>query len=136
MADAHVVTGLKAKRAAIFREIARLEGVIERHRADLVVLATAIAIVTGKPVESASEPPSRKRLFQRGEIGQLVFGILRRSERPLSTAEIAAMAVPNADTERQKAILKSVGKSLAKFRRQGHVLGERRGNLTWWWLPD
>ena len=61
----------------------------------------------------------------------MVFAALRRSERPLSTVEIAALVLPDAE---RKAALKSVGKSLAKFRQRGDVLGERKGNMTWWRL--
>jgi hypothetical protein len=36
----------------------------------------------------------------------------------------------------RKRAIKSVGKSLAKFRQKGHVLGVRKGNMTWWRLPE
>ena len=129
MAEPHVVSGLKAKRSEIVREIDRLEAVIAGHRADLSIIDAATAIVTGKPAGEASQ--KRKRLFQRGEIGRLVFAALRRSERPVSTAEIAALMA----TEGKRPTLKSLGKSLAKFRERGDVTGERKGNMTWWRLP-
>lgn len=128
MGEPHVIVGLKARRAEIVREIDRLQAIVEAHRADILQLEAAIAICTGKRFY---EPQRRKRLFQRGRIGQMVFAALRRSERPLSTVEIAALVLPDAE---RKAALKSVGKSLAKFRQRGDVLGERKGNMTWWRL--
>ena len=130
MGEPHVIVGLKAKRAEIVREIDRLQAIVEAHRADILQLEAAIAICTGKRFY---EPQGRKRLFQRGRIGQMVFAALQRSEPPLSTVEIAALVLPDAE---RKAAIKSVGKSLAKFRQRGDVLGERRGNMTWWRLPD
>jgi len=32
-------------------------------------------------------------------------------------------------------VMNRVGKTLAKFRQRGDVLGERCGNMTWWQLP-
>jgi hypothetical protein len=81
------------------------------------------------------EPQRPKRLFQRGRLGQLVFAVLRRSERPLSTVEIVALVSPDAERQSRKSAIKSVGKSLAKFRQRGDVLGERKGNMAWWRLP-
>jgi hypothetical protein len=129
MGEPIVILRLKAKRAEIVREIDRLQAIIEAHGADLLHIEAAIAICAGKPFY---EPQRRKRLFQRGEIGQLVFAALRRTERPLSTVEIVALVSPDAE---RKAAIKTVGKSLAKFRQRGDVLGERRGNITWWRLP-
>ena len=130
MGEPIVILRLRAKRAEIVREVDRLQAFIDGHRADLLHIEAAIAICEGK--QRFYEPQKPKRLFQRGRIGQMVFAALRRSERPLSTVEIVALVLP--DTER-KAAIKSVGKSLAKFRQRGDVLGERRGNMTWWRLP-
>ena len=132
MGEPHVISGLKAKRAEIVREVDRLQAFIDAHKADILQLEAAIAICEGKRFY---EPEKPKRLFQRGRIGQMVFAALRRSERPLSTVEIVALVSPDADREKRTAMLKAVGKSLAKFRQRGDVLGERKGNLTWWRLP-
>jgi hypothetical protein len=132
MAEPHVIVGLKRQRAKILAEIARLESLIAGHRADLLHIEAALAICAGK---RSYEPQRRKRLFQRGAVGQLVFAALRRSEHPLSTVEIAAMVSPDGEPRRRKATIKTVGKSLAKFRHRGDVTGERKGNMTWWRLP-
>ena len=133
MAGSLVVTGLKRQRAKILAEIARLEGVIAGHRADILHLeAIAITVCSGKRFY---EPQTPKRLFQRGQVGQVVFAALRRAERPLSTAEIAGLIAPGSEPRTRKATIKTVGKSLAKFRQRGHVIGERKGNMTWWRLP-
>jgi len=130
MAEPHVITGLRAKRAEIIREIDRLQAIIAAHGADLFHIEAAMAICLGKPVY---EPQRRKRLFQRGEVGKLVFAALRRSERPLSTVEVVALVSPDRP---RKAAIKTVGKTLAKFRQRGDVIGERQGNMTRWRLPD
>ena len=124
-----VILRLKAKRAEIVREIDRLQATLAAHGADLLHIEAAIAICAGKPLY---EPQRRKRLFQRGELGKLVFAALRRSERPLSTVEIVALVSPDAE---RKVAIKSVGKALAKYRQRGDVRGERKGNMTWWRLP-
>ena len=129
MGEPIVILRLKAKRAEIVREIDRLQATLAAHGADLLHIEAAIAICAGKPLY---EPQRRKRLFQRGELGKMVFAALRRSERPLSTVEIVALVSSDAD---RKAALKTIGKTLAKFRQRGDVLGERKGNMTWWRLP-
>ena len=129
MGEPIVILRLKAKRAEIVREIDRLQATLAAHGADLLHIEAAIAICAGKPLY---EPQRRKRLFQRGELGRMVFAALRRSERPLSTVEIVALVSPERE---RKAALKAIGKSLAKFRQRGDVLGERKGNMTWWRLP-
>ena len=129
MAEPLVITGLRRQRAKILAEIVRLESVIAGHRADILHLEAAITVCTGKRFH---EPQERKRLFERGQVGQVVFAALRRSERPLSTAEIVALLA----SDNPKRAIKSVGKSLAKFRQKGHVLGVRKGNMTWWQLPE
>jgi len=115
MGEPIVILRLKAKRAEIVREIDRLQATLAAHGADLLHIEAAIAICAGKPLY---EPQRRKRLFQRGELGKLVFAALRRSERPLSTVEIIALVSPDAE---RKAALKSVGKWAKRRQPRAHV---------------
>lgn len=141
MADSHVVSGLKAKRLEILSEIDRLEGAVAALRADVLQIEAAIRIVSGDPAAKTLERlTSRKRLFERGEAGKIIFAALRRSERPLSTAEIVSLiAAERGEDQTDKLVMSTimnrVGKTLGKYRHRGHVLGERRGNMTWWRLP-
>jgi hypothetical protein len=82
----------------------------------------------------------RKRLFERGESGRLVYAALRRVDRPVSTQEIVGLFAADkghdtTDLIAMSGVMHRVGKTLAKFRQRGDVLGERRGNMTWWRLP-
>lgn len=137
MADPHIVSGLKAKRLEILSEIDRLEGFIAGLRADVMQIEAAMQIVARKPGADAYRPVrTRKRLFDRGESGRIIFAALRRSERPLSTREIVALvATEKGEDVTDPGIMNRVGKTLAKFRQRGDVLGERQGNMTWWRLP-
>lgn len=133
------MSGLWAKRDEILSEIDRLEGFIAGLRADLSQIDAVVGILNRAPASYAPRS-ARKRLFQRGETGRIVFAALRRSERPLSTREIVALVASQkgedvSDPLIVSSITNRLGKSLAKFRQRGDVLGERRGNMTWWRLP-
>jgi hypothetical protein len=133
------MSGLRAKRDEILGEIDRLEGFIAGLRADLSQIDAVVGILNRVPASYAPRT-TRKRLFQRGETGRIVFAALRRSELPLSTREIVALvaAQKGEDVSDQivvSSIMNRLGKSLAKYRQRGDVLGERQGNMTYWRLP-
>jgi hypothetical protein len=133
------MAGLRAKRDEILSEIDRLEGFIAGLRADLSQIDAVVGILNRVPASYAPRT-ARKRLFQRGETGRIVFAALRRSERPLSTREIVALVAAQkgedvSDPVVVSSIMNRLGKSLAKYRQRGDLLGERRGNMTYWRLP-
>jgi len=90
MNESHAVSALRKIRAELSGELVELE----KHRR---VLAGKINHVdqtlkllgfTGDPKDI---PPRRKRgwIFRRGQLQQMVYGVLREAENPIKNAEIA-----------------------------------------------
>lgn len=40
-----------------------------------------------------------------------------------------------ADKDAMLHLVSNVGKAMGHYRKNGHVIGQRRGNMTWWRLP-
>lgn len=94
MAESHVISGLKAKRA----EIAGLLAECNERRATLKdALATIDAALRlfayeGDPAEIKARR-KRRWMFKRGELQRAVSDILRTANGPMTNAEIAARVI-------------------------------------------
>lgn len=130
MTKPQLVTGLQAKRHEIAAEIERLSDALKH-------LDAAIGAIAGR--SSAPKRQSRTNQ-QRGSVGRYIFDALREAQSKLSTVQIAAYVAEKigVDISEKRAMLamnKKVGKAIGHYRRNGQVLGERRGYVTCWRLP-
>lgn len=126
MADSHVVSGLRAKKAEVLRAIADYEDKIKAARAALVTLNEALAIFgefTGNPKRYFE----RHQIFERGELFRIIFDALRDAPAGLMTTELAAIAIkakdiPAHDTELQKRVARSISTALNDYARDGRIV--------------
>jgi hypothetical protein len=96
MADPHVVTALRAKRAELAGEIGAAEKRIAQLRADLVHLDATLCLFAPKadPEAIPARRPYRRRLwFSDGELPRRILTTLRTSPAPLSASALADLII-------------------------------------------
>jgi hypothetical protein len=92
MAESHVVSALRLKRAEISGHIHDLEKRIARQRVALANLDATIRLFspgTNPDAIPAKRPYRRTWYFARNELSRLVMDVLRLATGPLSAADIA-----------------------------------------------
>src|SRR5208282_1803985 len=94
MAEPHVVTALRAKRAEISGHVHDLERKLARHRASLANIDATIRLFA-PGLDPNSIPPKRTyrrtRYFAKGELSRRVLSVLREaSGKPMTTAAITS----------------------------------------------
>src|SRR5438067_9040208 len=94
MADPHVVSALREKRAIVSGLIEKLERKLEQHRADLTHIDGVLRLFQPdrdpdeiKPKRSYAK---RTRYFARNELGRLCMDALRGAPGLITTDEIAS----------------------------------------------
>jgi hypothetical protein len=97
MAETHVVTALRAKRAEVSGHVADLERKLARHRANLANIDATIRLFAPE-LNPDTIPPKRTyrrtRYFAKGELSRRVLSVLRQaSGKPMTTAAIASAIV-------------------------------------------
>ena len=102
MAEAHVISALKRKRARIAGELAQSEKRCEAMRLHLVALDHSLRLFgyDGDPADI--KPVKRRRLlFRRGELPRAIMGILRTANGPMADADLVerVMAMKALDVE-------------------------------------
>lgn len=143
MAETHVVSALMDKRAEILgeiefrhKEIARLTQDLTHLESTLSIFSPNISIATQKPKEY------RMRLspFKHGELPILIMEMLRLSEKPMATNEIAYKLAENRGLPTDKdydRVVKPVHSVLQRMRRSGvvchvgRVVGAGGGAILW-----
>lgn len=131
MVEPHLVAGLRAQRKEIAAEIARLSSALKH-------IDAAIRIASERPNRRFVGTATGTKLIQRGSVGRLVFDALR-ARGELSTTQLGVLVAEKhgLDTGNRKtlaAAVDRVGKAMSYYRKNGHVVGERRGHMTWWRL--
>lgn len=143
MAESHVITGLVAKRA-------ELAGLIDHHRKESERLTQAIdaldaAIKLFEPdYRIRSIKPKRYQrknsFFKNGEAGRAIMEVLRDSEKPLSTNEIAKSIIcaKDIDPEHEKPLQATILTTLRNYHKKGLVdmTGKDRNSSCIWVLID
>ncbi|HVV94480.1 MAG TPA: hypothetical protein VHD15_13790 [Hyphomicrobiales bacterium] len=137
MAEPHVLTSLRKKRADIEDLIATLDKRLALARRDLAHVSATI-----KLFEAPAAPGDVRsytdlhRLFRRGEIVTLCKAALA-AEGPLDTRElsrrvVAAKGFNEADNELRKAIAFRIVQALTMQAKRGLLASEKRGGLRVW----
>jgi hypothetical protein len=96
MTETHVVSALRKKRSEVAGHVHDLEKKIATWRARLAHIDETIKIFSPETDPEAIPPKRtyrRARYFSRGEFARLCLDALRKSERPLTTAEIVASVI-------------------------------------------
>jgi hypothetical protein len=131
MADTHVVSALREKRAKVSGCIARLERQLDQHRADLSHIDGVLRLFEPDRDPEAIKPKRtyarRTRYFARNELSRLILGVLREANGKLiATDEIASQALAAkgldaADAIMRGAVRKQALTMLRAYRKRGAV---------------
>jgi hypothetical protein len=139
MADPHVISALREKRALVAGLIEKLERKLEQHRADLTHIDGVLRLFQPdhdpgdiKPKRSYAR---RTRYFGRNELSRLCSDALREADGALMKTDdiagrlIEAKGFDAADAVLRKAIGEQVLTTLRAFRKRGTVeqIGLGRG---------
>ena len=91
MAEPHVISALKDRRARISGQILALEVQIGQHRADLLHLDATLRLFDSAVEPEAiapKRPAARNDWFAHGECLRLAYSVLRGAPEPIPTGEI------------------------------------------------
>jgi|SRR5271166_714349 len=142
MADTHVVSALREKRAKVAGCIARLERQLDQHRADLSHIDGVLRLFEPDRDPEAIKPKRtyarRTRYFARNELSRLCRESLRDSER-LSTEDIVARIVERKGFDAADSVLRSALRAqlltaLRAMRKRGAVGQSGLGRGVRWKL--
>ena len=142
MAEPHVISALRSKRAEISGHIHDLQKKITRLRASLAGLDATIRIFA--PGMNPDEiPPKRgyrrSQYFERGEFGRLLLDILRNEQRPMTIQELArailtARGLSPDDRDLTFHAGDKTASTLRSLRKRGAVVKMGEGKGTKWSL--
>jgi hypothetical protein len=138
MAELHVISALRAKRAELSGQIADLEKRLGQTRADLVHLDAVLRLFAPEFEPTDIAPKAVRRCntwFRPGECPRLVLDMLRTAGEPLVTREITGRlmrvkGMDPADGRRRELVHKTVA---ATLNRLGAAVERRetRGMVSW-----
>jgi len=145
MADPHVISALRDKRAEIAGLIDSLERKIGQHRADLVHIDSVLRLYQPEHDPTEIKPKRlhrRNRYFGRHELSRLCLGTFRDAGESLSTADIVAHVIEAKGFDAGDRVLRAalgdlVKATLSPMRRRGVVnkIGEGRSGVRWKLAP-
>jgi hypothetical protein len=139
MADPHVISALREKRALVAGLIEKLERKLEQHRADLTHIGGVLRLFQPDRDPGEIKPKRtyarRTRYFARNELSRLCMDALRAADGALLTTDeiagriIEAKGFDAADAALRKAIGDQVLAILRSFRKRGMIeqIGLGRG---------
>jgi hypothetical protein len=145
MADPHVISALRAKRAEIAGLIDGLERKIGQHRADLVHIDGVLRLYQPERDPTEIKPKRahrRNRYFGRHELSRLCLGTFRDASESLSTADVVAHVIEVKGFDAGDRVLRAALGDLVKatlnpMRRRGVIkkIGEGRSGVRWKLAP-
>ena len=139
MADPHVISALREKRALVAGLIEKLERKLEQHHADLTHIDGVLRLFQPDrdpdEIKAKRTYARRTRYFAKGELSRLVLETLRDARgKPQSADDIAGQVITGkgfdaADSALRKAIGAQALAMLRSFRKRGTVeqIGLGRG---------
>jgi hypothetical protein len=142
MADPHVISALREKRALVAGLIEKLERKLEQHRADLTHIDGVLRLFQPDRDPGEIKPKRtyarRTRYFARNELSRLCMDALRAADGALMTTDAIAGRIIEvkgfdaADAALRKAISEQALSLLRLFRKRGTVeqIGLGRG-MRW-----
>src|SRR3984893_8209414 len=141
MADPHVISALKAKRAELSGELIAAEKRILQLRDDIASLDRTIRVFDPTAEPHAIRPILRRKkptLIPRGQCSRAVLEMLRHADEPMTAREIAAQLAARyqmdaSNMDAMKALIAKVRNILA---RQKGLGSELRGDAKAWKVTD
>jgi hypothetical protein len=142
MADPHVISALREKRALVSGLIEKLERKLEQHRADLTRIDGVLRLFQPERDPGEIKPKRtyarRTRYFARNELSRLTIDALREADGALMTTDEMAGRVVEAkgfdadDAALRKAIGEQCLALLRSFRKRGTVVQIGLGRGVRW----
>ena len=141
MADPHVISALKAKRAELSGELIAAEKRILQLRDDIASLDRTIRLFDPTAEPHAIRPILRRKkptLIPRGQCSRAVLEMLRHADEPMTAREIAAQLAARyqIDASNADAMKALVGKVRNILARQKGLGSELRGDTKAWRVED
>lgn len=141
MADPHVISALRAKRAELSGELIAAEKRILQLREDIASLDRTIRRFDPTAEPHTIRPILRRKkptLIPRGQCSRAVLDMLQLVDSPMIAREIAAQIAARyqmdaSDTDAMKALVAKVRNTLA---RQKGLVSEMRGDAKAWKVAD
>jgi hypothetical protein len=137
MADPHIISALRSKRAELSGELIAAEKRIVQLRADIQSLDGAIRVFDPTSAPDRIRPILRWKkpaLIPRGQCSRAVLDTLRDADTALTVREIAAQLaaryqLDTRNTDAMKALIAKIRNTLA---RQNGLVSELRGDVKAW----
>jgi len=107
MAESHVVSGLKAKRAELAGAIAHGKRQVARWEASLLAIDDALRVLADQPPTRLALQPLPER-FRRMRTGRLVANIIREAGTVPSVREIALVIIRQHGGDADPALLRVI----------------------------
>src|SRR5580704_10153363 len=141
MADPHVISALRNKRAELSGELIAAEKRILQLRDDVANLDRTIRVCDPTAEPHTIEPILRRRkstLIPRGQCSRAVLDMLRHADDPMTAREIATQLAARYrlntyDTDARNALIGKLRNTLA---RQTALVSELRGDAKVWKLAS
>ena len=144
MADPHIISALREKRAMVAGLIEKLERKLEQHRADLTHIDGVLRLFQPDRDPDEIKPKRtyrRTRYFARNELARLCMDVLRDARGLITTDEIAAQVIAakgfeTADSTLRVAIRDQLLTVLRAARKRGTIEQTGLGRGVRWRLES
>jgi hypothetical protein len=141
MADPHVISALREKRAELSGELIAAERRILQLRDDISSLDRTIRVFDPTAEPHTIRPILRRKkptLISRGQCSRAVLDMLRHADNPMTAREIAAQLAERYQIDASnmgatKALVAKVRNTLA---RQNGLVSEMQGDTKAWMVAD
>lgn len=142
MAETHVISALKAKRAELGGELLVAQAKVDQLKAEIVALDRTLILFDPNAVPHAIRAivkrPTGKH-YRHGAWTQTILSVLRDAGRPVSVREMAEMLAParGVDVMDNRAMLKLSSRIRSVLKRQRHenVTSEWTEGAILWRVP-
>ena len=134
----HTISGLLTKRADLLGEAETIRDRLAAIKNDIDALDRTLSVLNYDGDLDAQMPRAKRHvIFGRGELTKQVFAVLRRSDKPMTSREIAQEIVSDSGMDaRDRKFVTDLTKRVGKACRQskGGVIvkaSDARGNVVW-----
>ena len=133
----HTISGLLTKRADLLGEAETIRDRLAAIKNDIDALDRTLDVL-GYDGDLDAQMPRQKRhvIFGRGELTKQVFAVLRRSDKPMTSREIAQEIVADSGLDaRDRKFVSDLTKRVGKACRQSNgavtKATDDKGNIIW-----
>ena len=134
----HTISGLLTKRADLLGEAEVIRDRLAAIKNDIDALDRTLSVLNYDGDLDAQMPRAKRHvIFGRGELTKQVFAVLRRSDKPMTSREIAQEVVSDSGMDaRDRKFVSDLTKRVGKACRQckdGVIIKatDARGNVVW-----